>query len=106
MNDHHDPTDRHERTERPGVESPNLWIGPLAILLVVLTPVLILVFSNTGSVPVSWAGFSWEGPLWVILAVTFVAGAVVTRLFGWMWRGWRGRRRRLKDERDVLRRLG
>lgn len=106
MTDRAGPADRHERAERPGVAEPNLWIGPLAVLLIVVTPVLILVFSNTGSVPVSWAEFSWEGPLWLVLTVTFIAGGVVTRLAAWMWRGWRGRRRRLKDERYMLRRLG
>ena len=109
MSDHNDPTDfddvrpvEHHRP--PEVEGPNRWIGPLLFLILVLTPIVILVVSNTDSVPVSWAGVSWEAPLWIVLAITFAAGAVVTRLFGWVWRTWRRRRRRMKIEIDELRR--
>ncbi len=93
----------HE-SPRESVEAPNRWIGPLALLAVIVVPIVILVFSNTESATVSWAGFDWEAPLWLVLAATFVAGAVGSRVFGWLWRQWRRRRRRLASEAEVVRR--
>ncbi len=75
----------------------------MAALVGILVPVLILVFSNTHSVEISWGGWSADAPLWIILAITFAAGSVVTRAFGAAWRVWRKRRKRLKAELDVLR---
>lgn len=88
----------------PKHDAPNLWIGPLIALVVIVVPIAILVFSNTDSATVQWAGVDWEAPLWLVLAITFVAGAVGSRLFGAAWRVWRRRRRRIKDELEVLKR--
>ena len=71
------------------------WIAPVVYAAVVLVPVLILIFSNTASSTLQFAGAEWNAPLWLILAATFVAGALVTRLVGW---GWRRMRRRRKDQ--------
>ena len=86
------------------VARPRRWVGPTVLLVVFLTPIVILVASNTDSSAIAWAGFEWQAPRWLILTVTFVAGAIGGRLFGWAWRSWRRRRRRLADELDVLRR--
>ena len=77
-------------------ETPNLWAGPLFFLLLILVPTLILVFSNTASTLISFAGWHWTAPLWVILLATFLAGIVLGRLFGWVWRAFRRRRARAK----------
>jgi uncharacterized integral membrane protein len=85
-------------------EKPRRWIGPALLAVILVTPFVILVLSNTETTTVSWAGFDWDAPLWLVLAATFLAGAIGGKLFGWAWRRWRRRRRRLADERDVLRR--
>lgn len=90
--------------DRQAVERPKRWIGPTLLLAAFLTPIAILVVSNTESSAIAWAGFEWQAPRWLILTATFVAGAIGGRLFGWAWRSWRRRRRRLADELDVLRR--
>jgi uncharacterized integral membrane protein len=77
-------------------ETPNLWAGPLVFLILLLAPTLILVFSNTASAELKFAGLAWSAPLWLILLATFAAGMVLSRLFGWVWRAFRRRRERIK----------
>lgn len=88
----------------PTPVAPRRWVGPAVALLLVVIPVVILVASNTASDTLAWAGYEWEAPRWLVLAATFAAGAVGGKLFGWLWRSWRRRRRRFADEREVLRR--
>jgi uncharacterized integral membrane protein len=86
-----------ERVSSPQDEdTPNLWAGPLFFLLLLLVPTLILVFSNTMKVPLSFAGWHGTFYLWVILLITFLAGIILSRLFGWVWRIFRRRRERIK----------
>ncbi|MDX1690125.1 MAG: LapA family protein [Acidimicrobiia bacterium] len=99
-----EPDEDRRRAETPDVQGPNPFVGPLLFLVLVVAPVAILIASNGDSVPVKWAGFSWEAPLWIVLAITFAAGAVVTRLFAWVWTAWRRRRKRLKEEAAAKRR--
>ena len=93
-----------EYTERSSEDSPstpdlpNLWIGPLLVVAVLATVILILVFSNTGETEVNWANWAITAPLWMVLLVTFAAGLVGGPLIGRVWRAFRKRRRRLKDE--------
>lgn len=79
-------------------------IVPTLLLVAIVAAVVILIVSNPDSALVTWAGFEWEAPLWLVLTATFAAGAVGGKLLGWLWRVWRKRRRRLADEREVLRR--
>lgn len=79
-------------------DTPNLWAGPLFFLLLLLVPTLILVFSNTGSTQLKFAGLEWTAPLWLILLATFLAGIILSRLFGWLFRVFRRRRQRMKSE--------
>ena len=78
-------------------DRPNRWLGPALFLAIVLTPILILIFSNTASTPLRFAGLEWKAPLWMVLAVMFVAGAIGTRLFGAVWRLYRKHRRQFKE---------
>ena len=87
------------RDEQPGTapepapRPPRKWIAPLAFLLAVSIPVLILVLSNPDSTEIGFAGWNGSAPLWLLLVITFVAGAIVTRLLGWVWRGIRKRQK-------------
>jgi len=79
-------------------DTPNFWVGPLLTFVVLLVPTLILVFSNTGSETLKFAGLEWNAPLWAILLATFVVGIIVAQLFGWMWGIFRRRRARIRAE--------
>lgn len=65
------------------------WIAPATYLAAILIPALILIFSNLESSDIRFAWIEGSAPLWLILAITFVAGALVTRLLGWTWRRMR-----------------
>ncbi|MBN2114298.1 MAG: LapA family protein [Acidimicrobiia bacterium] len=86
-------------------KTPNLWAGPLLTLLVLLAPTLILIFSNTESQELEFLGWAWSAPLWLILLATFLAGIVLSRLFGWMWRAFRKRRARLRADMQATDRM-
>ena len=79
------------------------WTGPMLAGLLLMVPVGILIFSNLSTETVSWLGFELTAPLWLILIVTFASGMLGGKVFGWAWRKYRRRRRRLKDELAVLR---
>ena len=87
----------------PELERPRTWILPLLFLLLITVPAVILVLSNTDSREVSFAGWTGEAPLWIILAIAFVAGALLTRVVGWTWGKIRRRARRKKAEYDRAR---
>lgn len=95
-------TDRPEPTQSP--DKPNRWIGPLILLLVIITPIVILIVSNTDTTAIAWAGFEWEAPRWLVLAATFVAGAIGGKVLGWVWRSWRRRVRRREQDAELARR--
>jgi len=82
-------------------DTPNLWAGPLFFLLLLAVPVAGLIFSNTQTETLRFFGLDWSAPLWLILLATFVAGIVLSRLFGWIWRTFRRRRERIKAELGV-----
>jgi uncharacterized integral membrane protein len=86
-----EPQTHHEEAQPPApAKRSRRWIGPAIYLTVILVPVLILIFSNTGSTDIRFAGFERGAPLWIILAITFFAGAIVTRPMLWVWRAiWR-----------------
>ena len=83
---------------RAKADTPNIWSLPLVTLVVLLAPTLILVFSNRRSTAISFAGWHWSAPLWVILLATFIAGMILARLFGWLWGVFRRRRAKVKAE--------
>ena len=61
-----------------------------AVLLVV--GLIFFVVQNGDSVDFEWLVFDMSGPLWVVIVVAAVAGAVVTEVLGFLRR--RRRRRR------------
>jgi uncharacterized integral membrane protein len=84
--------------QKQSADTPNLWAAPLLTLVVLLVPTLILVFSNTKSTTLNFAGLDWSAPLWVILLATFAAGIILGRLLGWLWGFFRRRRAKVKAE--------
>jgi uncharacterized integral membrane protein len=91
------------RSDAPRSTPDRRWLGPAILSAAVLVPIGILIFSNLDSTEVSWAGFRFNQPLWIILIATFLSGMVGGKVAGWGWRRWRRRRKQLKQELDVLR---
>ena len=87
--------DQHDSKQGGPAASPaprsQKWISPAAYLAAILIPALILIFSNLESSKFRFAWIEGSAPLWLILAITFAAGALVTRLLGWTWRRMRRR---------------
>jgi uncharacterized integral membrane protein len=103
MTDPTRPDQPDARQRMPEAAPERRWLTPLLLTVLVLVPIGILIFSNLDATEVSWAGFRFNQPLWVLLLVTFVAGMVGGKIAGWGWRHWRKRRKRLKEELQVLR---
>jgi len=57
-------------------------IGP-AVLAVAL---VVFIVQNTGSAEITWLVFEQEAPLWVVIVVAVVVGAVLTEVAGWFVR--------------------
>jgi len=82
--------------QKHSTDTPSQWAIPLLTLMVLLVPTLILVFSNTKSATLNFAGLEWEAPLWVILLATFAVGIILSRIIGWLWGAFRRRRAKIK----------
>jgi len=93
---------RHEnaegRADHGGPEKPRTWILPVLFFVLLAVPAAILVLSNTDSQEIGFAGLTWEAPLWIILAITFAAGAILTKVVASAWGGLRRRTHRRKAE--------
>jgi len=92
------------RSEYAELEKPRTWILPVFFFVVLAVPAAILVLSNTDSQEIGFAGLTWEAPLWIILAITFAAGAVLTKVVAWAWSALRRRTRKRRAEYDRARR--
>jgi len=68
---------------------PKRWAGPLLLAALILTPIAILIGSNTESLTVVWAGFEWTAPGWVVMFAIFFGGALFGPVLAWAWRRWR-----------------
>lgn len=68
--------------------------GPPAILIVGLVAavvMLIFVFSNSDNTPVQFLGWEWEIKTWILIIISAILGAILSRVFGWWWRRRRAR---------------
>ena len=63
----------------------------VAVLLVVA--LIAFVVQNGSDVPVKWLFIEVNGPLWAVIVVSAVAGAVLAQILGWLI----SRRRRRRD---------
>jgi len=106
MTDPTRPEADEPRGDAPRSTPDRRWVGPAILAAAVLVPIGILIFSNLDSTEVSWAGFRFNQPLWIILIATFLSGIVGGKVAGWGWRRWRRRRKQLKQELEVLRKHG
>lgn len=71
---------------RPGV----------VLALLVAAALIVFVVQNDREVPVTWWFVEVNGPLWAVIIVAAVAGAVLTEVLGWVV----GRRRRRRRRRS------
>lgn len=93
---------RPEPQPQPSSEVGLRWIWPALLAAIVITPIVILVLSNTEEATLSWARWNWTAPSWIVLIATFVAGLLVSPLIGWAWKRRRRRRRAIAHERDIV----
>ncbi len=75
---------RRKRSIRPGV----------IVALLVAAALIVFVVQNNTEVPVTWLFVEVNGPLWAVIIVAAVAGAVLSEVLGWVAGRVRRRRRR------------
>jgi uncharacterized integral membrane protein len=88
--------------QQPAPEVGLRWVWPALLAAIVVIPIVILMVSNTDDASISWAGWSWTAPGWIVLVATFLAGVLVSPLIGWAWKRRRRRRRAAAHERDIV----
>lgn len=66
-------------------------LGKLIVVGIVAVALAAFVVQNTDDTPVSWLVFDESAPLWIVIVISAVAGAVLSEAAGWLIR--RGRRR-------------
>lgn len=75
--------------EGPATRPQRRWAGPLLLAALILTPIAILIGSNTESLTVAWAAFEWTAPGWIVMFAIFFGGALFGPVLAWSWRRWR-----------------
>lgn len=112
MDSHADPTERQENTEAPALDgspaepireyrgSGIMWSGVAITTLMAL--LVVVAFQNTQDVEFDFLWFDVAVPLIVLLAITAGIAVVATETIGFVWRH---RRRRVRRDRDELKRL-
>ena len=77
------------------VEAGSYREGPpwkLILLLLVIVALAIFFFQNGDDAPVEFLWIDGNWPVWLVIAISVVAGVVIDRLATWQWR--RARRHR------------
>jgi uncharacterized integral membrane protein len=64
--------------------------GGIVIAAIVAVALIVFVSQNTDDTKVTWLFFDGTAPLWIVIIVAAVAGAVLAEILGVVWR----RRRR------------
>ena len=64
--------------------------APLVVGVLLIAVLVVFVAQNTESTEVTWLVFDRAAPLWLVILIAAVAGAVLTEVIGWLMR----RRRR------------
>lgn len=80
-------------TDEELIEEPDAGrgLGKLIVVAIVGIALAAFVVQNTDDTPVSWLMFDESAPLWIVIVISAVAGAILSEAAGWMIR--RGRRR-------------
>ncbi len=69
----------NQRRTRPG-------LGKFVAAALVAAALVAFVVQNTDSTPVQWFFIDRSAPLWLIIVVSAVAGAVLSEILGWIIR--------------------
>jgi uncharacterized integral membrane protein len=87
-----DSDDLDRRGAEGGTGTPSLKLIALAIVVIALA---IFFFQNGDDAPVNFLWIDAQWPVWLVILVSVLAGAVIDRLGTWQWR--RARRRKRGD---------
>lgn len=71
-------TDQHEVEETSGRSIAGLVVAGL-----IATGLGLFIVQNTDSTPVSWLWIDRSAPLWLVIFIASVAGAVLSEILGW-----------------------
>ena len=66
----------------------------VVVALLVAAALIVFVVQNDSEVPVTWLVVEVNGPLWAVIVVAAVGGAVLSQVLGWVASRTRRRRRR------------
>ena len=88
-------SDTGGRATKPAARKWSIRPGVILALLVAAA-LIVFVVQNDREVPVTWWFVEVNGPLWAVIIVAAVAGAVLTEILGWVV----GRRRRRRRRRS------
>ena len=74
------PTDSEPRTRPPRARRVHPFTGGLVLGSIVTVAVVLLVVQNRDSVRLNWLAFHFQAPLWMMLILTAVAGAIIVEV--------------------------
>lgn len=72
------------------IEEARKGKGGIVIAAIVAAALVVFISQNTDDTKVTWLFFDGTAPLWIVIVVAAVAGAVLTEVLAFIWR----RRRR------------
>jgi uncharacterized integral membrane protein len=92
-------TQPHQPATRPPAQAPKksrtgAYVR-LAVVAVVIVLVLIFVFQNTHRVAMQFMSADFTAPMWLMLFIVLILGAIIGYGLGWM------QFRRRRDQRDA-----
>lgn len=64
--------------------------GGLVVAVVIAVVLVVFIFQNTDDAEVTWLVFDRKAPLWLVIVIAAVAGAVLSEVAGWVVRRRRG----------------
>jgi len=92
---HAGASDTGGRSTKPAARKWSIRPG-VVLALLVTAALIVFVVQNDREVPVTWWFVEVNGPLWAVIIVAAVAGAVLAEVLGWVV----GRRRRRRRRRS------